>query len=76
MELAQEALYSVPKTHRDISTLTLSISKQGLQRMKEKIKEFRRELLEIAKADEHADRVYQLNLQLFPLSAFNNKEDQ
>jgi len=76
MEIAREALYSVPKTHRDISTLTLSISMQGLQRMKEKIKECRRELLEIAKADEHADRVYQLNLQLFPLSAFNNKEDQ
>ena len=76
MELAKEALYSVPKSHRDISTLTLSISEAGLLRMKEKIKECRRELLEIAKADERADRVYQLNLQLFPLSAFCSKEDQ
>ena len=75
MELAREALYSVPKTHRDISTLTLSISEQGLQHIKEKIKDCRRELLEIAKADENADRVYQLNLQLFPLSAFDNGED-
>jgi uncharacterized protein (TIGR02147 family) len=75
IELAREALYAVPKTHRDISTLTLSISESGLQRVKEKIKLCRRELLEIAKADENADRVYQLNLQLFPLSAFNNGKD-
>jgi uncharacterized protein (TIGR02147 family) len=72
IELAREALYAVPKTHRDISTLTLSISESSLQRMKERIKECRRELLDIAKADENADRVYQLNLQLFPLSSFNN----
>jgi uncharacterized protein (TIGR02147 family) len=75
IELAREALYAVPKTNRDISTLTLSISESGLQRLKEKIKEYRRELLEIAKADENADRVYQLNLQLFPLSAFKNGKD-
>jgi uncharacterized protein (TIGR02147 family) len=62
--------------HRDISTLTLSISESSLQRMKEKIRECRRELLEIAKADEHADRVYQLNLQLFPLSAFEDGGDR
>lgn len=72
IDLAKDALYTVPKSHRDISTLTLSISETGLMRIKEKIKEYRRELLEIAKADESADRVYQLNLQLFPLSAFNN----
>jgi uncharacterized protein (TIGR02147 family) len=75
MELAREALYSVPKPQRDISTLTLSISEAGLSRMKEKIRECRRELLEIAKADESADRVYQLNLQLFPLSAYKNGKD-
>ena len=75
MELAREALYGVPKTHRDISTLTLSVSDASLRRMKETIRECRRELLEIAKADDHADRVYQLNLQLFPLSAFGNGED-
>lgn len=76
IELAREALYCVPKGRRDISTLSLSISGPMFARIREKLKEYRRELLDMAKQDDHADRVYQMNLQLFPLSAATPEEDQ
>ncbi len=69
MNLAQRALDAIPKERRDISTLTLSISEDSVERIKEKIRDMRRELLEIARADERTDAVYQVNLQLFPLTA-------
>jgi uncharacterized protein (TIGR02147 family) len=71
LDLAKQAIYRVPKAFRDISTLTLSISEATMPRVREKLKEYRKELLDLAKNDAFADRVYQLNMQLFPLSKFN-----
>lgn len=68
LRLAQKALESCPADLRDISTLTLNISKKGFAQMQQRIRAFRKELMELACRDAEDDRVYQLNLQLFPLS--------
>lgn len=65
---AREALESVPQEHRDISTVTMSISGEGMGRIKAAVEEFRKRVREIVQSDRSEDRVAQLNIQLFPLT--------
>jgi uncharacterized protein (TIGR02147 family) len=69
--LAGSAIKSVPKEQRDISTCTLSISPKTLETIRERAKQFRKEILELARADRFADRIYHLNIHLFPVSQPN-----
>jgi len=66
--LAVEALETIPKEERDISSITVTLSEQSLAAIKEQIRLTRQEIFKIAQDDLHADRVYNLNLQLFPFS--------
>jgi uncharacterized protein (TIGR02147 family) len=66
---AMRALDETPRAERDISSVTLSVGSQAMGRLKERIAEFRQEILQMADAFGPAERVIQLNIQLFPLSA-------
>jgi uncharacterized protein (TIGR02147 family) len=75
MQRAISSIDLVPKPARDISSLTLRVSSRGLARIKQRIQEFRRELVGLESADaleiagaESDEVVVQLNLQLFPLT--------
>jgi len=68
MERAAEALDTVPRAEREISSLTLCVSEEVLSDLKERIREFRRELLQVAELSGPPERVVQVNFQLFPLS--------
>ena len=76
MQLAQSALYRFPKEDRDISTLTLSCNARDLSRIRERIRQMRSEISEIACASDDADQVFQLNTQFFPLTKKIPKDDQ
>jgi uncharacterized protein (TIGR02147 family) len=65
---AMESIDIVPKPERDISGLTLLLGRGGLQRIKERLQQLRRELLELAALETEPAQVVQVNLQLFPLS--------
>lgn len=68
IELSAKALENVPAGERDMSNLTLGISERTFKDLTEKLRRFRREILEQAEKDDAADRVYHLNLHLYPLS--------
>jgi len=70
MRLAQEALDRYPRNVRDISTVTLGVSEKSLEEIRRLAAEFRRRVTELANTDMEADRVYQVNIQVFPLSRF------
>ncbi len=55
------------------SSTTLRVSKATYELLKQKNREYRRELLEIAESDNNADQVYQLNINMFPLSDLRSK---
>lgn len=74
MALAQGALDEVPRDRRNISGLTLGISRETYGEMVKRIGVFRAELAELANCDRNADRVYQLTLHLFPLSKSDDHE--
>lgn len=69
--MTQRALDSidlVPAQDRDISSLTLCLSRGGLRAFKERIQRMRRELLELSALEADPEQVVQINFQLFPLS--------
>jgi uncharacterized protein (TIGR02147 family) len=51
-----------------MSSTTFGISKDSFELFKKKIRELRSQLLEIARADEKPEHVYQLTVNLFPIS--------
>lgn len=66
--LASEAFQRCSPEERTMSSTTFSISAKTLDLFRRRIRELRSEFLEAARLDEECDRVYQLNLNLFPLS--------
>ncbi len=68
LKLALNSLHNHPKTKRDISTLSMTVSEDDLEQIKEITREYRESVLKIVDENENPDRVYQLNIQLFPLT--------
>lgn len=69
MDLAKISVDKFPKAQRSLSTLTVSVSEKGYGRIREKIDQFRREILSMVnEEDEDIDRVYHLNLHFFPVT--------
>ena len=68
LELAKEAISRFPRGIRDISTLTVSISENGANRIQEEIAAFRQKIIGIVNSEPIVDRVYQINFQAFPLT--------
>jgi uncharacterized protein (TIGR02147 family) len=68
LELASESLTRHAKPDRSLSTTTMSISIEGTERIKHHIEKFQKTLIELVESDKQEDRVYQLNVQFFPLS--------
>lgn len=66
---ARTSLDRIPVAERDISSLTLCLGEDGLDRIKRAVQRFRRELLEIEQLEAEPRQVVQINFQLFPLSA-------
>ncbi len=75
MRLAQEALDRVPASERDISTLTVGVSQKGLKAIASVLADTRRRIAELANSDDSADRVLQINMQVFPLSKPAQRKD-
>jgi uncharacterized protein (TIGR02147 family) len=73
--LAVAALESISKEERDISGITMGLSKDGFEAIKTELANFRRRLKEIAEQSENSENesVYRINLQLFPLSKTTGK---
>lgn len=71
LQLAEKAMDYCDVNDRDFSSLTLGISDKTADEIKEKTRKFRQEILKLAEADKGADRIYQFNLHLYPLTKGN-----
>jgi uncharacterized protein (TIGR02147 family) len=69
IKLAGESLERFKKEERDISTLTVSIPESAIPEIRELTGEFRESLKKLVNSYPDPDRVYQLNIQMFPLTA-------
>lgn len=68
LELAQESLDRFKVEERDVSSIVLTADEEDLPEIKRRIEEFRRGLLQFANRSESANRVYALNVSIFPLT--------
>lgn len=67
IRLAGESLERHAPPLRDISTVTMTFNMDDIALIREKIKEFRSELLRMSQEGDGDDTVFQLNVQLFPI---------
>ena len=58
----------LPLSERVMSGYTLGLTDRAYERIKKEMKDFYRRVVAIATEEDEADRVYRLNLQLFPMS--------
>jgi len=68
MELATRSLDAVHPSQRDISTMTMNIDAETLGDLKIMVREFQENVAKLVESAPKSDRVYHLNVQLFPLS--------
>ena len=58
----------LPLSERDMSGLTMGITQRAYERIKNELAECRRRIMAIVVEDDDTERVYRLNMQLFPMS--------
>lgn len=76
IRLAGESLERHAPPLRDISTVTMTFNMDDIALIREKIKEFRSELLRLSQEGTGDDTVFQLNVQLFPLGFVKNLQER
>jgi uncharacterized protein (TIGR02147 family) len=68
LELSKEVMDRLTSKDRDTSALTLGMKKSRISEIREKIRRFRQELLEMISEDIEPEEVVQLNIQFFPVT--------
>jgi uncharacterized protein (TIGR02147 family) len=68
LDLARRALENISSDDRDITGVTMSLSRKGFEKIRDEIAAFRKTVMTIAEEDTNEEGAYQLNMQLFPLS--------
>lgn len=66
--LGREAITRFGPGQRDIRAVTIGMSSRRYAELKERMERFWNELLAFAESQEEVDEVYQVNLQMFPMS--------
>ncbi|MCA9544255.1 MAG: TIGR02147 family protein [Myxococcales bacterium] len=69
IDRASESITRVPSAERNISGLTVCVSAETAERVRDEIHTFRERLLELCDRDDTPSRVHQINFQMFPLSS-------
>ena len=64
----EQSIDRFPANERDITALTFSLKQSKLPELKQKISDFRQEILKEFASGEDADQVMQINIQAFPLT--------
>jgi uncharacterized protein (TIGR02147 family) len=68
LELAARALDEVPPVQRDISTMTMNIDASTLGDLRVLVREFQENVAKLVEGATRSDRVYHMNIQLFPMT--------
>jgi uncharacterized protein (TIGR02147 family) len=68
IDLAKNAINKISLSKRNISTLTLSISENGFNKIIDILQAAKKDILKVTQSDSGEDRIYQVNIQLFPLT--------
>jgi len=73
-ELALETIEGVPQDQRHFSGLTMGLNASNYEKILKEIAAFRKRVASLITRDDVTERVYRLNMQLFPLTKEINEE--
>ncbi|MFW7379284.1 MAG: TIGR02147 family protein [Oligoflexus sp.] len=76
IEMGKESLANAKGNKRDVSASTISVDEATFHKIKSMIHEFNAKVMTECGEAEHPDRVYQLNIQLFPFAEIKDQEDE
>jgi len=68
LDLAKDSLDNVPMEERNTANLVVGVTQEQYQQIVNEVNEFRRRIMAIASSSNEMDRVYSLQMNLFPLS--------
>jgi uncharacterized protein (TIGR02147 family) len=74
--LGRDALDRFGPEERDVRSVTVGVSEGGYAEVKKRTEAFWKEILAFSATEKAADRVYQINLQLFPMSKSKAKGER
>lgn len=74
-QLASDALDRFKQEERNISGLTVALSNDSFELIRDELTSLRRKIMEIASEDQQADKVFRCNFHLFPLSTKVDSRD-
>lgn len=69
LDLAVQAMDTIPSEERDISAITIRVDSQLREQMKEELIALRKRFIALANENKNAEEILQVNFQLFPLSS-------
>lgn len=72
--LGGESITRHHHSRRDISSVTITLSRHNFEEIKKLVQNFRRELLALSEKDPAPEEVYQLNFHFFPLTENKGKK--
>jgi uncharacterized protein (TIGR02147 family) len=76
LDLARESIERFPPEQRHLGALTVCVPDALLPRLKEELAAFQERMLDLCdSADDAPDRVYQVQLAIFPLTAAHTEDD-
>lgn len=68
LHLAEKSLDQFKTEDRDITAITTGLSRENFEKVREKIKDLRKEILALSETDKNRTNVIQINFQMFPLT--------
>ena len=68
LQMAARSIDGCPRAERSLSSLTMTLSREGRAKVEAEIVEFRRRVQAIAQADQGETMVHHLGIQMFPMS--------
>lgn len=68
LTLAADAVQNLPSIERNVSSLVVCVRTKTIEELRRRLTSFQQELLALCDADEEPEVVYQIGMQLFPLS--------
>ena len=74
--LGQEAIQRFHASERDVSSLAIGVSRNSYRLIKQEIQEFKSRVVQIVDDNLESNRVYNLNVQMFPLSKELDNENK
>lgn len=74
-QLGLESMERHPPEWRDLSTVTMTLDRRELPALRERVQEFRSELLRFSHEGSNDNAVFQLNIQIFPIGMVHSPSE-